>query len=37
MFENLTERKEMHNAADNFNGTYKSFIYILGLGVQYAF
>jgi long-chain fatty acid transport protein len=36
-YENLRERKEEGNKQDNINGTYKSYIYVLGLGLQYQF
>ncbi len=36
-FEDLRERKEERNKQENINGTYKSYIYVLGLGVQYQF
>ena len=36
-FEDLRERKEEGNKQENINGTYKSYIYVLGLGVQYQF
>jgi len=31
------ERKESNNIQYNFNGTYKTFNYLLGIGLQYAF
>ncbi len=37
MFEDVIERKETSNSNDNFNGTYKSYLYIIGLGLQYNF
>jgi long-chain fatty acid transport protein len=37
MFENAKERKESENLENNFNGTYKSYLYIIGLGIQYVF
>ncbi len=37
MYESLKQRKESDNVENNFNGTYKSTIFILGLGVQYVF
>ena len=36
-FEDLRERKEERNKQENINGTYKSYIYVLGLGLQYQF
>ncbi|MFN0190117.1 MAG: OmpP1/FadL family transporter [Bacteroidia bacterium] len=36
-FEDLRERKEEKNRQENINGTYKSYIYVLGLGLQYQF
>lgn len=37
VFEDLRERKEENNMQDNMNGTYKSYLYVLGLGLQYQF
>lgn len=37
VFENLQERRENSNVEHRFNGTYKTYLYILGLGVQYVF
>jgi len=37
MFEDLKERKEERNLVNNMNGTYKSYNYVLGLGIQYQF
>ncbi|MBL7923124.1 MAG: outer membrane protein transport protein [Bacteroidia bacterium] len=37
LFENLRERKEDNNVEHNLNGTYKSYLYVAGLGVQYQF
>lgn len=37
LFEDLKERREENNVEDNFNGTYKSFIYAAGVGIQYMF
>lgn len=37
MMENVSERKEISNVNTNFNGTYKSYLYIFGLGLQYNF
>ncbi len=36
-FEDLRERKEEKNRQYNINGTYKSYLYVLGLGLQYQF
>ncbi|MBK9639394.1 MAG: outer membrane protein transport protein [Bacteroidetes bacterium] len=36
-FEDLRERKKERNKQENINGTYKSYIYVLGLGLQYQF
>ena len=36
-FEDVRERKEERNKQENINGTYKSYIYVLGLGLQYQF
>lgn len=37
LFEDVRERKEENNVQNNFNGTYKSYLYGAGVGVQYAF
>lgn len=37
MFENFKERKEQDNLNYNFNGSYKSYVYSTGLGLQYQF
>ena len=37
LFEDVRERKEDNNEQNNFNGTYKSYLYGAGVGVQYAF
>jgi long-chain fatty acid transport protein len=37
MFEDVRERKEVENAENNFIGTYKSNLYVAGIGVQYTF
>ena len=37
MFENVKERKESKNIENNFNGTYKTYVYVAGLGIQYQF
>lgn len=37
LFEDLKERREDNNVENNFNGTYKSFIYAAGVGIQYMF
>ena len=34
---NSKERKESNNLQSNFNGTYKTFNYLAGIGLQYAF
>ncbi|MBK7964656.1 MAG: outer membrane protein transport protein [Bacteroidetes bacterium] len=36
-FQDLRERKEEKNRQYNINGTYKSYLYVLGLGLQYQF
>jgi long-chain fatty acid transport protein len=36
-FEDLRERKEDNNRQYNINGTYKSYLYVLGLGLHYQF
>ncbi len=37
LFEDVRERKEENNEQNNFNGTYKSYLYGAGVGLQYAF
>lgn len=37
MYENVKERRESDNHDTNFNGTYKSLIYIAGVGAQFTF
>ncbi len=37
MFEDLRERKEVVNTENNFIGTYKSNLYVAGIGVEYDF
>jgi long-chain fatty acid transport protein len=36
-FKDFKERKGSSGASDNFKGTYKSYQYIIGVGLQYAF
>ncbi len=37
MFEDVKERKEVENVENNFIGTYKSNLYVAGLGVEFKF
>jgi len=37
MFESVKERKETSNLYNNFNGTYKTYLNHIGLGLQYNF
>lgn len=37
MFESIRERNEDNNQNYNFNGSYKTFNYVAGLGLQYQF
>ena len=37
MFENVRERRETDNTHYEFEGTYNSFIYVAGVGIQYQF
>lgn len=37
MFEDVKERKEVENAENDFIGTYKSNLYVAGLGIGYSF
>lgn len=36
-FKDFKERKGSSGLSDNFNGTYKTYQYIIGIGLQYAF
>jgi hypothetical protein len=37
LLEEVKERNEENNVENQFNGTYKSFIYAAGIGLQYRF
>lgn len=37
MFENVRERRETNNKQYDFEGTYNSYIYVAGIGIQYQF